>query len=783
MHAETTSPQAQPPGESGEKELTRIERALFWILLAAGAAFGLFQAWLYRQSTHPDYGITLLMARHIAAGRDFPVFFYGQAYLGSIESYLAALLCLVFGTSSFVIACGHAACALLIVLVAWAWAKDAAGPRAGLAAMLFCVFYYPNPFIKHGGYAMTVVCSALTLWLTCRALVREQRGTPVGARDFFIIGLVAGLGWWTDQLVIASLVTSALLIVIVLRFRALMPRVSVTGIAGFFLGGLPFWIWNARHQWATWNFENSFGRTSMLTGLHIFFQYLYADAVGLGGLPSAIQSTIVIFAFVMMIALFFRGLKMQAGWIHPLAWILFVTISALIASRTHFIATHVTRYLSPQLPVVAVVVGCAMATIRPRAIGAVLWIIPALAAWSSLSAVPWPFSAAQPVTKPPYFSDFSQTVDVLLSNHVHHAYVEQFGAALNFYGNERVELSSELHQYPIDRYLPYTQDAERDIHPGFIGDYGGIENFIAYAGGSAKKTVLTNEFKSFLHDLVPPSAGIAEIPAEAVRSITSMDGRDVKNTVMDRTVASLWTAQNNAPKKDFIEIAFTAPTNICGLRMLSTGSENYPHEWRLDRWDDSANRWLPILEKAVLSPCYWSGPRPYWGLFHHHVTMRFAPCLTSRLRVTPLDQTRFPWQIAEMQFFAPAPEPPPAPAAMPALLQKLGEYGVTRLYSDRWEANEIHGRNKKITTDLDPEVSGRRKSMPILMRFRPVTAVLVSRENAPATRDAFRIKTITARETEIGPWILFDFPEADYKPSYADNTGLFWTGYACLVEH
>jgi hypothetical protein len=43
-----------------------------------------------------DEAIVALMARHILQG-ERPIFFYGQAYMGSLDAYLVALGFLLFG--------------------------------------------------------------------------------------------------------------------------------------------------------------------------------------------------------------------------------------------------------------------------------------------------------------------------------------------------------------------------------------------------------------------------------------------------------------------------------------------------------------------------------------------------------------------------------------------------------------------------------------------------------------------------------------------------------------
>src|SRR5258707_7474591 len=62
--------------------------------------------------TNSDDGTICLMALHIAYRGEYPVFFYGQGYMGPLEAYLAALLFHLFGPSLFVLRLG------LIILLA-----------------------------------------------------------------------------------------------------------------------------------------------------------------------------------------------------------------------------------------------------------------------------------------------------------------------------------------------------------------------------------------------------------------------------------------------------------------------------------------------------------------------------------------------------------------------------------------------------------------------------------------------------------------------------------------
>ena len=63
-------------------------------------------------ATDSDEGTLGLMARHIAYRGEYPIFFYGQGYMGSFEAYLAAILFHLFGPSLFVLRLG------LIIIIA-----------------------------------------------------------------------------------------------------------------------------------------------------------------------------------------------------------------------------------------------------------------------------------------------------------------------------------------------------------------------------------------------------------------------------------------------------------------------------------------------------------------------------------------------------------------------------------------------------------------------------------------------------------------------------------------
>ncbi|MFO7534418.1 MAG: hypothetical protein R6X19_01820, partial [Kiritimatiellia bacterium] len=54
-------------------------------LLLLGLAMRTFGAWVYEFAHTSDHGIICLMVKHMLEGKEFPVFFYGLPYMGSLE--------------------------------------------------------------------------------------------------------------------------------------------------------------------------------------------------------------------------------------------------------------------------------------------------------------------------------------------------------------------------------------------------------------------------------------------------------------------------------------------------------------------------------------------------------------------------------------------------------------------------------------------------------------------------------------------------------------------------
>ena len=192
-------------------------------ILAAGAAARLYGAWAARRIEDADAAVTALMARHMVEGRAFPVFFYGQGYMGNLEPATAALLGRLFGLNGFWVNLGTALYGWGILILLLRWGRETGGRAGALAAALLCTigprYYAAFQTVPRGAYMAAILLSLLALRGCVLLSVRLRHREPVGAGSAVLTGIAAGLAWWGSAVVTSALAAGALLVAIGLRGR------------------------------------------------------------------------------------------------------------------------------------------------------------------------------------------------------------------------------------------------------------------------------------------------------------------------------------------------------------------------------------------------------------------------------------------------------------------------------------------------------------------------------------------------------------------------------------
>jgi dolichyl-phosphate-mannose-protein mannosyltransferase len=216
-------------------------------LAVAGAAAGIgFRVWallLPQGAFDADEAVVGLLTHGILHGT-LPVFFPGQGYGGTQESFLAAPLMAAFGLQTWVIRSVVVALWAASAILVWRIGLRVLDERRAVAAaVLFWIWpaYFDWKSTRaHGFYGSELFLALAVLLLVLRLEARVTK------RDLVLLGLALGLGLWSSPQV--AIVALPALGWLVWRRRSVLrglPLVLPAAVAG----ALPWLLGNLRHDW------------------------------------------------------------------------------------------------------------------------------------------------------------------------------------------------------------------------------------------------------------------------------------------------------------------------------------------------------------------------------------------------------------------------------------------------------------------------------------------------------------------------------------------------------
>jgi len=182
-------------------EIDSKRTGLYLVVIIAIAA--LLKYWLVIIDALPfnaDEAVVALMARHILHG-ERPLFFYGQAYMGSFDAWLVAAGFLLFGEHVWVIRFIQGVLFTGVLLTTYFLGEQASGSKtvgvltsACLSIPAVTMTLYTT--VSLGGYGEALLIGNLILLLG----VSLFQSDPSGGRRFdwkwFGLGFLAGFGLW-----------------------------------------------------------------------------------------------------------------------------------------------------------------------------------------------------------------------------------------------------------------------------------------------------------------------------------------------------------------------------------------------------------------------------------------------------------------------------------------------------------------------------------------------------------------------------------------------------------
>lgn len=233
---------------------SRVRLVVIWALPLAAAV----KIWLITGESLPfnaDEAVVALMARHILQGAR-PIFFYGQAYMGSLDAFLVAAAFTVLGQSVWVIRLVQSLLYLGFLLTTLWLGRRAFGDwQVGALAMLLLAIPNVNvglyTTVSLGGYGEALLLGNLTLLAAIYLDDKIHQGSERRAWVVWVaLGLIIGIGVWAFGLTLVYSLPALLYLVwaFVRRARsrvvrrALLPALWL--LIGALVGAAP-WLWAA----------------------------------------------------------------------------------------------------------------------------------------------------------------------------------------------------------------------------------------------------------------------------------------------------------------------------------------------------------------------------------------------------------------------------------------------------------------------------------------------------------------------------------------------------------
>jgi hypothetical protein len=245
--------------------------------IAAGIAIRIALSFAAQGKHWSDSATIALMAMHSLRGK-FYAFYWGQAYMGSLESLATVPFFALFGVSDVTLSMGLLPWYVLFAIALYLLVRRCGGPLAAVISGWLLALAPPyvqyQQFMPRGDYPETLAFGTWLLWLTLR-VTHGELPPRSERRHLLAIGFVGGLAFWTNWLVFPYFAVAAIYLLLH-DWRLPLRPVALVVLAFFFLGSLPFWVYNIRNGFPTFSFVEGVQGSE---GRHVALEYALRGAI------------------------------------------------------------------------------------------------------------------------------------------------------------------------------------------------------------------------------------------------------------------------------------------------------------------------------------------------------------------------------------------------------------------------------------------------------------------------------------------------------------------------
>lgn len=786
------------------------------LVFLAGIAARIVGAWWYRHARNPDYAVVVQMARHIATGREWPVFYYGQAYMGSLEPSVSAVLVALFGSDPFWVCLGTALFGIAVLAAVYRWARDLGGAWAGVLAVALAavgpVGYFQYMASPRGGYALALLLTVLLLREGSRMAWQARERGMVPIERCLLLGVLGGLGFWNFWLTLPALAAAGMVLVAGLRWRVLRFRVWCPGAFGFALGSLPFWFWNIHNGWASFSSqEGAAGRGQALGAVRLLVTERLPILLDALGVPpwqcAAILGTHAVLLGLALATLWpRRRTRWTLGSWTLVAIVLNVCAFTVAYALSSFSIPRTPRYLLPFVPIFAVLAGTTVArawNAARAAWEASRWLprvgrsVAALAETAVLAAVVVGHARTLPrhASSKPWLPSARELSAELAKRGIDAAVGDYLLYGINWAADESLCVSSPW----LERYAPYARRLELAASPAVLENFRGFDHFIAATGAMATYERIG---RLRVHsDAVAPTNAVRSVPAELIRSMQDERGRPWQKPLTDLVASTLATFSPAASSSTWLEITFAEPLSVCGVRTWIHGGDRFG-AWSLEGRSPGSDTFRVLSPPHAATGYYWSGPRFYLNGPNPCAASAAPGCWLTpgdpsgtqgsreekRFAAEPLEALRVRFhacgnlsvvRLAEFQVLRHSEVAQAVDIA--AIADAVRSNRIARVYAGRWLSNQLSREQNAGNDALRRQAAFIALNEAATVPISPDAGIAAEAAEVDSVRRALRMLDIAAEEADVGGVTLFRLPKVG--PALAGYRGLRYTDGLLLHDH
>ena len=225
---------------------------LAFLIIALAALLRIFLiAWGWPHS-NADVDTMGLMAMHIAYKGEHPIFFYGQYYQGTLQAYLGVAFFRLFGISIFSFRLGSVLFFTFFLVIMYCLTSLLYTKKLALITLvLLCLgssIMLDAEIAGLAGYPELLFFGSLSMLIASWLALSYDQYTSPNRRLWRSIaygcwGLAAGLGFWSDFLMLVFILLSGLLLVL-FCWRELLKGAALAVVLGLVIGAFPLIVYN-----------------------------------------------------------------------------------------------------------------------------------------------------------------------------------------------------------------------------------------------------------------------------------------------------------------------------------------------------------------------------------------------------------------------------------------------------------------------------------------------------------------------------------------------------------